>query len=239
MIETSTFQDKTVGLFQEKKLEKANGFVYFNLGRNYAVVKSATTPVSQTLGIILENTSRNHRMEKIEIYSSKKKALVVVLGSLLFVVVGIYMFINAEDFTSYRSRFPLYTKMLGIVSALFFGTALLISIKQLFTDKLILVIDKFGVNVNPKKSLEEYIEWKNIIGFSELKIHRQKFVVIDINNSDYWIQKEKNRLRKKLMKFNFRNYGSPFNLSANVMQTNYAELVKILNENLNKYKYNA
>ena len=35
------------------------------------------------------------------------------------------------------------------------------------------------------------------------------------------------------------NYGSPFNLSANTMQINYAELMKILNENLNKYKNDA
>ena len=41
------------------------------------------------------------------------------------------------------------------------------------------------------------------------------------------------------MEFNANNYGSPFNLSANSMQMNYAELLTTLNENLNKYKYNA
>ena len=98
---------------------------------------------------------------------------------------------------------------------------------------------KKGINVNPKKSQTEFIEWKNIKGFSELKIQSQKLVIIDVDNSEYWIENEENGIRKRLMKFNVSNYGSPFNLSANSMQMNYAELMKTLNENLNKYKYNA
>jgi hypothetical protein len=178
-------------------------------------------------------------MEKIEIYSSKKKSFLLFIGSLIFVVGGIYMFISAENFTGYRARSPLFIKGIGIASVLFFGLGIYVSIKQLLENQLILIIDIKGVNVNPKKSLTEFIEWKNINGFSEFKIQNQKFVIINVNNSEYWIEKEENRVRKKLMKFNMNNYGSPFNLSANSMQMNYAELMKTLNENLNKYKYNA
>jgi len=149
------------------------------------------------------------------------------------------MFMNAENFTGYRARSPIFIKTIGVVSVLFFSLGIYASIKQLLVNQLILIIDKKGVHVNPKNSLTEFIEWKNINGFSELKIRSQKFVIIDVNNSNYWIEKEKNGIRKKLMKFNVNNYGSPFNLSANSMQMNYAELIITLNENLNKYKYNA
>lgn len=175
-------------------------------------------------------------MEKIEIYSSKKKALLLLIGSLIFIVGGIYMFINAEYFTSYRARSPLFIKTIGIASVLFFGIGIYVSIRQLFENQLILIIEKKGVNVNPKKSHTEFIEWKNINGFSELKIQSQKLIIIDVDNSEYWIKKEENGIRKKLMRFNVDNYGSPFNLSANTMQINYAELLAMLNENLNKYK---
>jgi hypothetical protein len=178
-------------------------------------------------------------MDKIEIYSSKRKSFLLLIGSLLFVIGGIYMFMNAENFTGFRARSPLFIKGIGIASVLFFGLGIYVSIKQLLANQLILIISRNGVNVNPKKSLTEYIEWKNINGFSELKIQRQKFVIIDVDNSDYWIEKEENGIRKKLMKFNVNNYGSPFNLSANSMQMNYAELMKTLNESLNKHKYNA
>jgi hypothetical protein len=176
-------------------------------------------------------------MEKIEIYSSKKKSLLLLIASLIFVIGGIYMFTNAENFTGYRARNPLFIKTIGIASVLFFGLGIYVSIRQLLENQLILIIDKKGVNVNPKKSQIEFIEWKNINGFSELKIQSQKFVIIDVDNSEYWIEKEENGIQKKLMKFNVNNYGSPFNLSANLMQMNYAELMKTLNENLNKNKY--
>ena len=178
-------------------------------------------------------------MEKIEIYSSKKKSFLVLIASLIFVIGGIYMFMNAENFTGYRARSPIFTKGVGILSVLFFGLGIYVSIRQLITNQLILIIDKTGINVSPKKSLSERIEWKNIKGFSEIKIQSTKIIIIDVDNSDYWIEKEENLIRKKLMKFNVNNYGSPFNLSANSMQMNYTELMKTLNENLNKYKFNA
>ncbi|MGY3052796.1 hypothetical protein ACVWYG_000992 [Pedobacter sp. UYEF25] len=175
-------------------------------------------------------------MEKIEIYSSKGKSFLLLVGSLLFVVGGIYMFINAENFAGYAARSPLFIKTIGSASILFFGLGIYVSIRQLLANQLLVIVDKIGLNVNPRKSLTECIEWKNINGFSELKIQSQKFVIVDVDNSDYWIEKEENRIRKKLMKFNVDKCGSPFNLSANSMQINYAELMKILNENLSKYK---
>ena len=178
-------------------------------------------------------------MEKIEIYSSKKKSILLLAGSLLFVIGGIYTFVNAEDFDGFRGRNPLFIKVIGIAAIFFFGLGIFVSIKQLFINQLILTIDRNGINVNPKNSKTEFIEWKNITGFSEIKIHGQKFVIIEVNNSDYWIEKELNGIRKNLMKFNLNNYGSPFNLSANTMQINYTELLKTLNENFEKSKYNA
>ncbi len=178
-------------------------------------------------------------MEKIEIYSSKKKSFIILIASLLFIAAGIYMFIDAENFTGSRISNPLVIKAIGIISVLFFGLAMYFSIRLLIKNQLILIIDKNGLNVNPKKSLTEYIKWKNINGFSELKIQSQKLVIIDVDNADYWIEKEQNGLRKKLIKYNVTNYGSPFNLSANSMQLDYDELLKLLNDNLKKHKYNG
>lgn len=176
-------------------------------------------------------------MERLEIYSSKKKSFLLLIGSFLFVIGGIWIFINAENLTGFRSRNPIFLKGIGIISVLFFGFGVYISIKQLITNQLLLFIDKAGINVNPKKSTSKSIKWKNVDGFSELKIQSQKLVIIQVNNSDFWIENESNQMRKKLMKFNLKNYGSPFNLSANSMQINHAELMRVLNESLNKYKH--
>lgn len=91
--------------------------------------------------------TRNREMERIEIYSSKKKSMLLLIGSLLFVVGGIYMLMNTESFTGYRTRSPFLIKTIGIASVLFFGLGIYVSIKQLITNQLILIIDRKGVNV--------------------------------------------------------------------------------------------
>jgi len=174
-------------------------------------------------------------MKKIKIYSSKKKSFLLLLGSLLFVIGGIWMFIEAENLANYR-RSPIFLKGIGIISVLFFGLGFYLSIKQLVKNKLFLIIDEIGITINPEKNLLEIINWNNIEGFSELKIQSQKMVLIKVNNPDFWINNEKNLIRRKLIQFNFENYGSPFCLSAISMQINHVELMKVLNENLEKYK---
>lgn len=172
-------------------------------------------------------------MEKIEIYSSRKKALLLLIGSLLFVTGGTYMLLSPETFTG---RDPHVLMIVGIAAILFFGLGIYVSIRQLIANQLILIIDNMGINVNPRKSLSKIIEWKNIEGFSEIEIYSTKIVVIHVNNPKDWIEKEENKIRKKMMNFNVTNYGSPFNLSANSMQINHATLMKVLNENLQKYR---
>lgn len=178
-------------------------------------------------------------MKTIEIYSSKKKSFLLLISSLLFVIIGIWMFMNAENLTGFRSGSPIFIKGIGIISFLFFGLGFYISIKQLVKNKLFVIIDKSGINVNPKKNPSEFISWNNIEGFSELQIQSQKMVLINLNNPDYWIENENNRIRKRLAQFNLDNYGSPFVLSAISMQINHAELVEVLNENFEKYKHLA
>lgn len=174
-------------------------------------------------------------MNKIEFYSNKKKALLLLIISLIYVILGVYLFLNAENMTSYRARNPLFIKIAGIVSVLFFSLGVFVSIKQLFKNKLMLIIDNNGINVNPKKN--EYIKWSDIEGFEELKINSVKIIIIQISNAEEYIKKENNKLRKKLMRFNLENYGSPYNISVATMNTNYNQLLKTLNENLIKNKY--
>src|SRR5690606_32783969 len=143
-------------------------------------------------------------MNKIEFYSNKKKAFLLLIGSLIFVILGIYLFLNAENMTSFRARNPVFIKIAGIASVLFFGLGIYVSIKQLIKNKLMLIIDENGINVNPQKN--EYIKWDNIEGFAELKINSVKIIIIQINNAEEYIKKESNNLRKKLMIFNLENY---------------------------------
>jgi len=174
-------------------------------------------------------------MKKIEIYSNKKKAFLLLLCSIAFVVLGFFCFVNAEKMQTNLFRNPLIIKIAGIISVLFFGFGIFVSIKQLIKDKLMLVIDKKGIDVNPKKG--EIIRWENIDGFSEIKINSVKIIVIHINNPMEYIDKQTDKVRKGLMKFNLNNYDSPYNISVATMDLSQDELFKLLNENLLIFKY--
>ncbi len=176
----------------------------------------------------------NYKSPELKLYTSKKKSFLLLIGSLLFVVWGIYAIITADELP-YRNS-PLFTKTIGLLSVSFFSLGIYASIKQLFSKQLVLVVGKNGVNVNPSKSSTDYIEWKNLRFFTELKIARQKFIIVNVDNPEYWIEKEKNKVRKRLMKFNLKNYGSPFNLSANLTQLSHSELMKVLNEKFEEYR---
>ena len=97
----------------------------------------------------------NNEAAESRIFSSKKKSFFLLIGSLAFVIGGIYAVVNAEV-SPYRNS-PLYTRAIGIASILFFGPGIYVSIKQLLKNQVILEIGKAGLNIYPEKFPAEYI----------------------------------------------------------------------------------
>ncbi len=178
-------------------------------------------------------------MERIEIYSSKKKSLLILIGSITFVALGIWLLLEADNLTGWRARNPILTRGIGIASILFFGLGIFIGIKRLIKSEIALIIDPKGLNVNPKRSLTEYLLWTDISGIEEIKIHSTRIVIIGVNNPDYWLDKETSGFRRKLMQFNINNYNSPFNIAASGLEISSDRLIKTLNNYYDRYKNEA
>lgn len=175
-------------------------------------------------------------IERIEIYSSRKKSFLLLLLSLIFVTLGILFLLHADTFAIGRIKNPLFIQVIGTVGILFFGTATYITIRQLIKNKLMLVIEPAGISLNPEKPNSKVIIWKEIEAFSEIKINSTKIIIIHINNPQYWIDREESKIQKKMMKLNLSSYGSPFNISAVSMQISHSDLMRLLNEELAKHK---
>lgn len=175
-------------------------------------------------------------MERIEFYSSKKKSFLTLILSLPFLGLGICFLLYTDTFTRSSNRDPLFLKALGLAVLIMAALAIYVTTKQLITSKLQLVIDQTGIIINPIKAPTEYIEWKNIIGFYEVKIQQHKILMIDIDNTDYWIEKEKNTIRRNLLKANIQYHGTLFHISASTMQITHAKLSEILYDKLVKYQ---
>ena len=177
------------------------------------------------------------RMERMVIYTSKKKSILVLVCSIVFVAIGILMIINPDEATTIRYRSPLYIRTFGVIGVLFFGLGILVAVKRLIWTKIAVIIDQNGINLNPKKSV--IVEWKNIIGFKEMNIRNQRILIIVVNNPEYWIETETNIIRKKLMRFNLNNYESPFNVASAGLEISHNELCEALNVYFKEYKNEA
>lgn len=173
-------------------------------------------------------------MERLEIYSSKKKSFLLLIGSLLFVALGIWVLLEADNLTGWRASNPTFNRGVGIASILFFGLGVIISSKRLLKSELAFIISSEGINVNPKKSLSDFIKWEDIKKIEEIKIQSTRIVIIEVKNPQYWLDKETSSFRRKLMQFNLDNYNSPFNISAAGLEISSDKLIETLNTYLDK-----
>ncbi|HOW29982.1 MAG TPA: STM3941 family protein [Bacteroidales bacterium] len=178
-------------------------------------------------------------METIEIYSGKRKSVLLLIGSFAFVVVGFWFLLEADNLTGWRVESPVYMRVIGIASILFFGLGTFLSIKRLIKSELSIIISPVGLNLNPEKSRDEFIQWSDITGFKEIKIHSTRIIIIGVNNPEYWLNNETGIVKKKLMQFNFNNYGSPFNIAAAGLDISSDELFESLNRYFNDYNKQA
>ncbi len=176
-------------------------------------------------------------MERIEIYTSKKKSFLLLIISIVFVLIGVWLLLESNKLSNLKAINPIYVHILGfITSVLFFGIGVYFSVKRLLKSELALTIDPIGLNINPKKSLTDFIKWEEILGFEEIKINSVKIVVIRVKNPESWLKKETNTIRKKLMQFNIYSYNSPFNISSSGLDINSNKLNEKLNSYFEKYK---
>ena len=178
-------------------------------------------------------------MNSIHIYTSKKKAILMLIGSIVFVVSGIWLLLETGNVHGWQRGNPTFNRAIAIVSILFFGFGIFVSIKTLIKSELAIIIDSTGLNLNLKNPLTEVIKWSDILGFEEIRIRSTRIVIIGVKNPEHWLDKEPNIIRKKLMQFNINNFNTPFNIAAAGLDISSDELIEKLNEYFNEYKNEA
>ena len=173
-------------------------------------------------------------METIEIFRSLKKSVLLLLGCFAFVAIGIWIILNPNELAA---RHPaVLVMLLGIVCIAFFGIGALMAIKALINKKPVLIIDKAGLTINPGQLGMAIIKWNDIIDFTDYKIGRQKFVMVQLNDNDKYINQETSNFKRRTMQFNVKRYGSPFSLSATLYTINHDELLALLQKSLITYQ---
>lgn len=166
--------------------------------------------------------------EKIEIPLSKKKLIIMLIGSIGFVAAGLWFVINPPAISNSFFGNPTVILLSGIASILFFGICAVFVARKISDNKPGLIIDNIGITDNSSGISAGQIFWNDIENISVIEIHRQKLIMLHLINPQDYIDKQASGFKRKMMNMNLNMYGTPCSITSNALQINFDELLNIL-----------
>ena len=173
-------------------------------------------------------------MERIEIFTSKKKNIFLLFLVIIFLAVGIFCFLNANELSNDGKRSIIFIEVISIIVVIFALIALVFIIKNLLNNQWVLAIDEKNLHI--RIQMYYLIPWQEIIGFQELEIKGNKSILIQVRNPETLIANEKNFFVKKIMQWSQKMYGAPISIASSTMKISHKELVSLLLVSFATYK---
>ncbi|QLG45065.1 STM3941 family protein [Costertonia aggregata] len=175
------------------------------------------------------------KKNNIEVPLSKAKMSFIILGCLLFVALGVFMLLNAEEMQT-RKFSPIWIIGFGGVAAVFFGGICIAVIKKIFDKKPGLKIDEKGIWDNSSGVSAGLVEWVDIVGFRKISVSGTRFLLIDVHNPEKYLGNVKGALKRQAMKANLRKYGTPISISSNGLSIRFKNLEELMVRSFETYQ---
>ncbi|PZD92957.1 hypothetical protein DNH61_25485 [Paenibacillus sambharensis] len=152
----------------------------------------------------------NQQEKEIVEYPSTRKLLMLLLGSLVFVAMGLLLMmvgLSEEDGS-------LGMTLVGIVTLAFFGACLLYFVYRLFNRKPSLIINDEWIEDNSSYTAGGRIKWEDIREIALYEMMGQRFLGIKLHDEDAYLQRQSG-FKKWLMKVNSGMVQAPVNIPQN------------------------
>ncbi len=163
-------------------------------------------------------------MLETKIQLSKTKIVYAIFGSVIFVMIGLWLLQNLDKFPKYN---PLLLQIIFISTVIFFGLGGAYLIVKFLDKKPGLVISDNGIFDNSSAISPGLIKWENITNVYVSELFGQKFITIEVNNAEKLLLKQTG-LKKLLMTWNKNVFSSPVQISSNALKCNFEELYEII-----------
>lgn len=164
----------------------------------------------------------------MEIQLSKKKISLLIVGALVFVLLGAVAAIYPNRLVSVIFRSLELIRIVGIFSLVFFGVCLLFLIKHFINNKPGLIINEEGITDNTNATSVGLIKWNDITGIEKVQVLSSKILIILIDNPDDYIIRARNFISKKAMEANHKKYGSPISIISNSLKIDFEEMEELI-----------
>ncbi len=151
-----------------------------------------------------------------------------LFGALAFVLVGAYLiYLPAEEGDGFYHYFT-PAKISGWASILFFGSCTIVMIYYLKNSQLGLLISDTGITDYSSPVSAGFIPWSDVLDLQVIQIEKQRLILILVQDSDVYINRQKNKFKKGVMQLNDKYYGTPIHITANGLKIKFNELEALL-----------
>jgi hypothetical protein len=182
--------------------------------------------------------------EQIEIRLSKRKLTLMLIGSAVFVVLGVSCATSPEKYRTIMFPNASLIFLTGIASIIFFGICAIAFIIKIADKRPGLIISDKGIFDNSSGVSGGFIPWSDIVEIGETEIKystltrtRSKTLInIIVKNPQDYIDKQKSYFKRRLMQINYDSYNSVIGITSNGLQYNYAALKNLLKTKFEEYK---
>jgi hypothetical protein len=175
--------------------------------------------------------------QRIEIPLSKGKIAFLLMGSIAFVAIGVWMWMIADvpdRALPWFARSPWIVKGVAAVTMCFFGACCVFAAYKMLDGKPGLVIDGQGIIDNSSGVAAGRIAWNDITGFRVTEVTGQRFLTIDVLDPDKYLA-QCTSLARMMNVASAKMTGSPVNISASTLKVSLDELERLLSDAARKY----
>ena len=170
--------------------------------------------------------------EIVSIPTSKLKTGLMLLGSIAFVIAGIWIIYLSRSESSSILVFSL--SLLGFVSIVFFGICGLYSLTRLFDTQAGLVLDSEGIIDRSSGVSVGRILWQDVRKIDVTRIENQRFLTFYPTNPQKYLQRG-GFVQRQMNALNYKLYGSPIHIASNSLKIGFGELTDLVFQYYERY----
>ncbi|KFF15102.1 STM3941 family protein [Flavobacterium hydatis] len=176
--------------------------------------------------------------DKIEIPMSKGKLIKILFFSILFLVASLWILLDQPEVGN-----PIFNNLIIKNTASVLGTlmglfGIYFCTKKIFDKKPGVIIDNIGIIDNSSGVSLGRIPWTDVMTVAERTVITQKMITIYLKNPDDYINKESSSIKRKMLKMNLKESGSPVSISANGLKIPFNELKYAITQKFEEFQAN-
>jgi hypothetical protein len=170
-------------------------------------------------------------MQKIVIPLSKSKMILLFIASVIFIIVGCWIFGLDAAYIESNQRFnnPLLVHGIGLMSAILGVFGIFAIVRRLVDPAAGFIMDEFGITDNSAALSLGLIPWSDISGFEICQVQWQRFLCILLKDPNAYISKL-GIVKQALLKANRRIVASPVAINSNSLSISFDELMALIEQ---------